>query len=314
MYLRLRKVAAVRDHLRRAANRLAAEVAFLSQSLRYQAALDTDFSPALVVTDFDRGASARPWVWAANVAGMSTVTALHGSPSSATYLPILAHSVLAWGSTQSAWLDAHHPDVGVRVVGRADVAARAKVSGDVDRLVICHSREELLPAEQQELVAMIRALRRFGADIVLRQHPSVRGRLHESWRPIQELSQVVSSTGQSLTSFLGASDFVVGVSSTALVDALISGHGVAVVAAHSRSLPADLDAIAQLSPTFAEGAGRTPVILSQGYIEQLESLSKRLVAAVGAEAARATSAAVLELAGLSPNLVVPDPDSTSSGT
>jgi len=120
--------------------------------------------------------------------------------------------------------------------------------------------------------------------------------MHASWRPIEELACVVPSAGQPLYSFLDAGDFVVGVASTALVDALISGHGVAVVAASTRALPADLEAIAKLSPKFTASSGTPGVELSQEYAEQLDSLSTQLVAAVGSDAVRATRAVIQELA------------------
>jgi hypothetical protein len=305
LYSRLRRLPLVSEHISTAPDRLRAEVAFLSQTLRYQAALETNFSrTSLILTDFDRGATARPWVWAAKRSGTAVATALHGSPASATYLPLLADSVLAWGSAQSDWLYARRADARIHVVGRADLESRTSVSDRVDRLVICHSREELLPAEQEGLLALIRDVG--GIEVILRQHPSVRGRLHESWRSIEERAQVVSAAGQPLSSFLGPGDFVAGVASTALVEALISGHGVAVIAAPSRSLPADLETIARLSPGFTAGTGHPHAQLSPQYVEQLESLSTRIVAAVGSEAARATSAAILELADQGSNRVAPD--------
>lgn len=295
--LRLRRFQVARDHLRDAPHRLAAEVAFLSQSLRYQAALDTDFSAVdVIVTDFDRGPSARPWVWAAKRSGKAVATAFHGSPSAETYLPVIANVVFAWGPAQSAWLEAHHVTAAIHVVGRPDIDSRASIDRAVARLVICHSREVLLPEEQRELVLMTRSFERFGAEIVLRRHPSVRGRLHESWRPIEERARLEPSAGQPLTSFLREGDFVVGVASTALVDALISGHGVAVIAAPTRPLPADLEAIARITPSFTDASGNARVELSQDYLEALQSLSTRLVAAVGAEAAEVTGAVIVELA------------------
>jgi hypothetical protein len=307
LYARLRRLPLVIEHINAVPDRWRAEVAFLSQAFRYQAALRTDFSrTSLIVTDFDRGTTARPWVWAARRSGRAVVTALHGSPASATYLPLLADAVLAWGQAQSVWLDAHRTDASIHVVGRADLENRTSIADGVDRLVICHSREELLPSEQQALVSLIRDFGGIGVEIILRRHPSARGPLHESWRPVENLAQVVPSAGQPLTSFLCPGDFVVGVASTALVDALVSGHGVAVIAAPSRPLPADLKTIAPLSPSFTPSTGHAHAKLSPDYVAHLESLSVRIVAAVGSEAAQAMSAAILALADQGAHRVAPD--------
>lgn len=121
--LRLRRRAEASIIRSLSASRLYAEYLFFAQAVRYAeardaiAAVDTVM---LLLTDFDRHAYTRPWVWAANQHGVSTATMVHGSPNQ-NYIPVLADTALVWGEVQAEWFAKHSPGTKVEIVGRPDV-------------------------------------------------------------------------------------------------------------------------------------------------------------------------------------------------
>ena len=290
---RIRRSTPGRGFLSAAPSRIRAEVALLAQTLRYLAALETDFTGTrLVVTDFDRGTTARPWIWVARKAGVRVVTAVHGSLAAATYLPMLASDALVWGQVQAEWLIAQGAEVTAHVTGRADIDGRLPLGREVDRVVICHSREELDADEQASLLALVASARAAGLAVVIRRHPSEHGMLGATWCDLEQQCDVVASVGSPLSGFLTPRDLVVGVASTALVDALVSGHPSAVVASPLRALPADLEAMARVTATVdpgLNGAGLNSAGLNREYVDAMAALSERIVNAVGPEAAQRLS-------------------------
>lgn len=108
-------------------SRLYSEYLFLAQHIRYTVAADALGGIAqhvLVLTDFDRAAYSRPWIWAANQRGLNTATMVHGSPNQ-NYIPVLADTALVWGEVQAEWFAKHSPGTVVEIVGRPDIADAA---------------------------------------------------------------------------------------------------------------------------------------------------------------------------------------------
>ncbi|WP_243075690.1 hypothetical protein [Microbacterium sp. SS28] len=243
-----------------------------------------------MITDFDRHASSRPWMWAAQQAKKRIVTAVHGSPARATYLPVLADEVLAWGSSQELWFNRHAPDKRIHVVGRWDIQERRPINPDIDRIVICHSREQLHDYERQALHTLVQMARDAKIEVVIRAHPSVQHDLGPSWSACASLCTVVQSRGVPLALFLQKNDLVVGVTSTALVEAVLAGHAVAVFSDESRPLPADLEDIEVMTrrnPVDVR-AGR----ISEEHARELGQLSEQMVRHTGPTALNRTRAAI----------------------
>lgn len=105
-------------------SRLYAEYLFLAQTVRYDvigSSMAASPSVGLVLSDFDRAAYARPWVWSAKQRGVATVTMVHGSPNE-NYVPVIADTVMVWGQVQADWFAVHSPGTHVEIVGRPDMS------------------------------------------------------------------------------------------------------------------------------------------------------------------------------------------------
>lgn len=291
-YLRLRGRRASRIRLRSSTHRVRDEILFLSQTLRFIAMLEVDYSRAkIVVTDFDRAPYARPLLWAARKTGLRTVTAMHGSPAESTYLPLIADSVLTWGAAQARWLRTR-TDATIHIIGKPDVRKFGAPIAELTRVVICHSRELLAPDEQTGLTDVIDIARAAHLDVVVRMHPSLRGGLRGSWAPIASRVNVASARAIPLPEFLQPGDFVIGVASTALIDALVAGHGVLVIAAEERALPADLEAIRDAVPLEMVMRALRSRLLPPSLIDTYADLSRGVVEEVGSAASRRMGAAI----------------------
>lgn len=233
------------------ASRVYAEYLFLAQAIRYTIARDAvaDLPESTVVlTDFDRHAYSRPWIWAANQRGLRTITMVHGSPNR-NYVPILAGSVLAWGEVQADWFATHSPEARVQIVGRPEIRDVELQPSPLRRVVICHSAEELSASEAERLIDAIGELRDRGIETSVRLHPSVPvDRVAGRWADVVGAADRVVATRDSFIDSLSAGDGVICVSSTSAVEALVIGTPVAVVADASRELPADLEALSVENP------------------------------------------------------------------
>ncbi|GAA2159158.1 hypothetical protein [Pedococcus bigeumensis] len=190
----------------------------------------------LVVVDFDRGPAMAPLVVAAGNAGIPTATLVHGSPSK-SYLPVLADSVLAWSTVQADWFRAHGAGH-AEVVGRLAAPRPAPAAGATTWLVLS-SKEALSDAEVGRLLSTIEDGRRLGHRTVLRLHPLQTAPLDAGW------SRVASAVDSCVQ--LNADDWTtdcaraIGVSSTAIIDALAAGCDVHVVADADRPLPVEIE-------------------------------------------------------------------------
>ena len=234
-------------------SRLYREYLFIAQSMRYAACKDAVAAllpTTVLVTDYDRHTYCRPWVWAANAAGISTVTLIHGSPNEANYIPVLAQYALVWGAVQKKWIEERSTGTQVFVVGRPDLENdRVVLPSRASRVVMCHSREELSLDESKSLLAQLVKFRNQGYLITLRLHPSAtRNDLDARWRAVADLADDIVISRDSLVASLGRSDIVVCVLSSSAVEAIAVGVPAIVVADASRNLPSDLSAIRDASP------------------------------------------------------------------
>ncbi|WP_431863621.1 hypothetical protein [Microbacterium algeriense] len=249
--LRIRRRAAGSVVRALSASRVYAEYLFLAQAIRYAIARDAVADlpeSSVVLTDFDRHAYSRPWIWAANQRGLRTITMVHGSPNR-NYVPVLAGSVLAWGQVQADWFAARSPEVRVEIVGRPEVREVELQPAPLRRVVICHSAEELSAAEAERLIDTVGELRDRGIETSVRLHPSVPAdRVAGRWADVVRAAGCVVETRDSFIESLSAGDGVICVSSTAAVEAMVIGTPVAVVADAARELPADLEALRDENP------------------------------------------------------------------
>lgn len=268
--------------------RLYAEYLFIAQAVRYLAAksLISRLQPhTLLLTDFDRAIYARPFVWAANAAGLTTATLMHGSPNLANYVPVLADYALLWGDAQLEWIERHSPGTKSIVVGRPEIDLIPVARRPAKRIVVCHSRERLSRTEALMLVTQLCAFREEGMAIVLRLHPTVtKAQLDQRWASVAELADVVVVGQSSLLSSLEASDVVVCVASSSAVEAVEFGVPTVVIADSDRPLPADLEAIRANSPALLDALKADGGAEQKLVGDQLVSLSAHLVAAVGEKA------------------------------
>lgn len=264
------------------------EVLFLLQAVRYFMAasmiseLPTDH---LWLTDFDRHAYSRPLIWQAKKLGRRTATMVHGTPGN-TYLPFIAQTVLVWGRSQAEWVQTIAPEATVHIVGRPELSALVSPS-QACRLRVVHSMEQLTVREVDALRAVCQAARRASLDVSFRLHPSASNDLLDRhWLDILDKADIEECTTGFLES-LRAGDLVVGVSSTAIVDALAVGLPAWVMADPSRELPCDLE--------FLKAHGGSPASLldyleaddglRNGYAERLSDVRASLVASTGRESA-----------------------------
>lgn len=249
----------------------------------------------LVLVDFDRHAVARPWVECSRELGIRSATLVHGSPTEATYRPVVANAVLAWSESQAAWFAAD--DVETLVVGRADVPVLAARASGL-RVVIAHSRERLSESEEARLLSVISVFADAGWPSVLRLHPSVQSLSDlddPSWLRIAKKTEVELARQGELQRSLSSARLVVVVASTAGVDALYSGVPVLVLADRTRQVPVELRSLAAKSDEHhrmllsADG----PAVGIQQIAE--DSLDLRPVGLVGDDARKALRDAIASL-------------------
>lgn len=249
----------LRRHVGRASMRslspnwLYSEYLFLAQAIRYTIAEEAFAEvpeSTIVLTDFDRSAYARPWIWAAHRRGLRTVTMVHGSPTT-NYVPVLAGTVLTWGPGQSDWFARHSPSTASVIVGRPEMEAEVQPRGSIARVVICHSAEVLSGSEARRLVDAVREFRRRGVKSLVRLHPSVPlDRVTGLWSEVIRAADDVIATRESFIESLRPGDGVLCVISTSAVEALVAGFPVAVVADNERELPVDLEALRTADPVL----------------------------------------------------------------
>ncbi|WP_168225735.1 hypothetical protein [Pseudarthrobacter sp. NIBRBAC000502771] len=282
-------------------SRIYLELLFLLQAIRYLlaervvAAFPRDH---LLLTDFDRDAYNRPLVWHANMLGRHTATLVHGTPGK-TYLPFLAQSVFVWGGSQAEWVGRLQTKTKVHVVGRPELSF-AISAGKPARLRVVHSMERLTTGEVHCLREVCHAARKAGLDVSFRLHPSApRDSLDGQWGAVIGDAEIEAGESGFLDS-LEPGDLVVGVSSTAIVDAVAVGLPAWIVADSERQLPCDLE--------FLREKGGNPASLieflqsdggSRGaHMLRLSSLRESLVAGTGLQSAsmlrRAVKASVTD--------------------
>lgn len=278
-------------------SRVYGEYLFIAQAARYSLALKAVAGlphNSLVLTDFDRAAYSRAWIWAASQAGLPTATLVHGSPNSQNYLPILAESVFAWGEVQAKWLAEVSPDTAVWIVGRPELSAEPISRASPGRAIICHSRETLSEFETAQLHDVLLALRSEDRELTLRLHPSARvDDLDAQWSSIAALCDRVTVGSDSLIENLSADDILLSVASSSVVDAIAMGVRGLVVSDADRSLPVDLEAVRAASASaittllsgrastadtpFADGLGRR--LVAERGTRSAELLRKAATAA-----------------------------------
>ncbi|MBC7594103.1 MAG: hypothetical protein H7288_09220 [Kineosporiaceae bacterium] len=89
--LHLRRRLPSGELLRGSSNCFYREYLFVAQAIRYRTLFSEvgNLSPSTVaLADFDRAAYSRPWIWAAESAGLVTAMLVHGSPTVANYVPL----------------------------------------------------------------------------------------------------------------------------------------------------------------------------------------------------------------------------------
>lgn len=257
--LRLRRT---RPRMPEARSRLYSEYLFFAQAIRFTVASEALDGSAVesVLVDFDRAPYAAPWVDAAKRARLSVSTLVHGTPRRATYLPVLADHILAWGSVQKEWFRRQGVQARVHLVGRPDVVGGRTTSGK-PRLIVSQSAEVLTETEVQRLIERMRAAREEGHEVVLRLHPSVsESVLDPEWRRIKDVADRVTVGRSAFSDDVTVDDVVVVIESSAAVDALAIGGKAEVLADRERALPADLEALVQARESRHEIDGRTMVV------------------------------------------------------
>lgn len=269
-----------------ASSRLYGEYLFAAQAIRY-AAVHAIVSmlpdSTVVLTDFDRAAYGRPWIWTAGARGLETITLVHGSPNETNYVPVLARHAFVWGEVQRAWLEQRSPDTLTAIVGRPELRAPSMSRTAAERAVICHSREVLSSEESRVLSARLREFRARGLRIVLRLHPTAAEQdLDARWTAVAKLADEVITGRESFLDSLRPSDIVVCVSSSSAVEAVVSGIPTIIVADDSRVLPSDLEAIRTSSSGLLDELQKGST--SPGVEVVLANLAGRLVAALDKEA------------------------------
>jgi hypothetical protein len=280
-------------------NRFYREYLFAAQAVRYAACSEavTKMSQVTVlVTDYDRSAYARPWVWAANSIGMKTVTMMHGSPNEANYVPVLARHSLVWGAVQKQWIEHRSPGIEVQVVGRPDLqSARLSRSSTSPHVVLCHSRERLSLSETESLITNLSRFRNDGHSITLRLHPSaIAADLDDRWKRVASLAQDIVVSRGSFVSSLSSSDLVVCVASSSAVEAIAAGVPAVVIADDSRSLPSDLEAIRSSSrEVLREFAAQDGVTVAS--TPHLDTLASQILEATGARAGHLVDVALVQI-------------------
>lgn len=267
------------------ASRFYREYVFLAQAIRYNAIeslLRRQPNSVTVLTDFDRSAYARPWVWAARRSSSTSVTLMHGSPNMVNYIPVLADYAFAWGRVQKAWIEENSPLTKVKLVGRPDLTGvPVGCSGAIERVIICHSKELLSSTELSELKLQLRMFRAQGATVFLKLHPSCTPHeLDGEWTQLAHLADEVITSRASFSESLLESDLVVCISSSAAIEALASGVATIVIADADRVLPSDLERVKIATPLSLHAIGQND---ARGLRELIGELAGDIVAARGAE-------------------------------
>lgn len=266
-----------------AKSRLYAEYLFIAQAIRYSLAADAvaNVPPrVLVLSDFDRAAYSRPWIWASRQAGLATATLVHGSPNAENYLPFAAEHVFVWGTVQASWVSRNSPQTSVSIVGRADMSSEPAAPGGVARAIVCHSKELLSAGEASRLCQVLIALTAQGKQPVLRLHPSaIASELDERWASVAALCQVVNVGSESLTAHLRADDVVLSVASSSVIDAIAMGVRGVVISDDARPLPADLEAV-----RLDSGKQVADILAGYEARSSTRDLAQRLVCAQGSAA------------------------------
>ena len=286
--IRIRKRAALVQRDYPTLTRLYLETLFLLQAIRYCLAENRVRElPAnhLWIFDFDRHAYCRPLVWWANTAGRATVTLVHGSPNM-NYLPPLAGSILVWGATQMSWFREASPTTRTHPVGRPEFGLSFPPCPP-RTLRIMHSLEKLTNGERGALLQVCEAARQLGMEVSLRLHPSaVESQLDPVWKGILQQCTLEDNSLGLLESFDGG-DVILGITSTAVVDALACGLPAWTLADDDRELPCDLEALRQAKASlhaevFGTGSD-TPG--GQRGLETLAAIRSTVIRATNGESA-----------------------------
>lgn len=284
-------------------SRVYLEILFLLQAIRYDlaqtwvASLPQDH---IWLCDFDRPAYSRPVIWQARMLGRATATLVHGAPSH-NYLPPVAQNVLVWGEAQLDWFRAASPETTCHVIGRPEIG-RCVEPGTPQRLRVMHSMESLMPAETAAVLRLCSVATSWGLIGSLRLHPSLGSDgLDEDWKAIAEQLVLEDNTEDFLGS-LTAGDVVVGINSTAIIDALTVGLPAWTLADTGRELPCDLSRLRGASGALATmlSVPSSKALLTSAGPDMFRHLSPpdlraTLVAATGAEAAELLRRALSDL-------------------
>lgn len=245
---------ALRPTSQRRASRVTWAYLMIAQRMRYDIAAQVPLTTpdGVLLVDFDRSAFCAPWLHAARMRGTPTATLVHGAPSELFYLPVLADAVCAWSERQADWWREMAPEVDVAVVGRIEIAAESaeapkdpiEWSGG-HRVLVLHSAEALTQLERDRLVTIVASLSGRGWRCDLRVHPSVPvDRPGAGWSEVVAAGARPSSARTTeLDAVLEHVDLVLGVSSTAVLDAVAAGRPVGLVVDPSRRLPVDLESL-----------------------------------------------------------------------
>jgi hypothetical protein len=281
--IRLRMKATLRSAEYPSLGRLYLESLFLMQAVRYRLAEDYVQAFALNhlwLSDFDRSAYCRPLIWQARTLGRPTATLVHGSPSK-HYLPPIAENILAWGDVQASWFAKVAPQCKVRVVGRPEQTTEVP-SGKPQRLRIMHSMERLSDDEQKSLLRLYESAKGRGVRVSLRLHPSANATdVDAHWRaslPVYELENHDLGLVESFRS----GDVVVGITSTAIIDALACGLPAWTLSDASRDLPADLVMLRELGPSIYRDVFGDPGDFDVGVFTSMPTLDRVRAAVVAA--------------------------------
>lgn len=262
----------------------------LAQALRYRVATMTVAGlPASCghVVDYDRNTYARPWGWAVQRAGHTLTTLVHGSPSVATYLPLIASHVLVWGDVQRAFVEG--ASARATVVGRPEIMMVARRS-ERPTCFVCHSMEDLSDREVSRLVKTLERLRSEGYSLVLKPHPKSRagGIIGRGWSEVAGFVGSSADAQAPLFSLLGLGDVIVTITSTSAVDALCAGIPALVLSDTGRPLSCDLEVIRDWTAALADG------VQSLADVD-LTATRAQLVTAVGDEAGLMMGRALVRL-------------------
>lgn len=301
--LKLRRYAVLSASDYSGLSRVYLETLFLLQAIRYDRAQSWVASLPqghIWLCDFDRHAYSRPVMWQAKMLGRTTATLVHGTPSR-SYLPPVAQNVLVWGHAQLDWFRAASQESTYHVIGRPEIV-RSVEPGMPERLRVMHSMERLTPPEREALLRLCSVAASWGLAGSLRLHPSLgSGGLDEDWKAIAEQLALEDNSEDFLVS-LTAGDVVVGINSTAIIDALTVGLPAWTLADAERELPCDLSKLRSASSTLAtmlSGPPSKETLASAGpdmlLHLSLPELRPTLIAATGAEAAKLLRRALSDL-------------------